>query len=134
MLVVDASIAVKFVVQEHDSALVDRLLMSPEPLVAPDWLLVESASTMWKKVARSELLMLHAERNLEALPDFFARLYPSAELIGDALRLAFRLHHSVYDCLYLALARREGCNLVTADRKFHGVLAAQGLDSQVELL
>jgi len=134
MLVVDASVAVKFVVQEHDSGLVDRLLKSPDALIAPDWLLAEAASTMWKKVARSELLMIHAERNLDALPEFFARLYPSGELVGEALRLSFRLRHSVYDCLYLALARREGCTLVTADRKFHGVLVDHALDAQVELL
>ncbi len=33
------------------------------------------------------------------------------------MRIAFLLRHPVYDCVYLALAERLQCRLVTADRK-----------------
>ena len=38
-------------------------------------------------------------------------------LVTEALDLALALEHPVQDCVYLALAEREGCELVTADDK-----------------
>lgn len=35
----------------------------------------------------------------------------------EALALACHLNHPVYDCLYLALARREAALLLTADQR-----------------
>jgi predicted nucleic acid-binding protein len=131
---IDASVAVKFLVREVKTDEARHLLSVPDPLIAPDWLLVEAASTFWKKVKRSELLAIHAERHLADLPRFFERLHPSHELVEDALRWSLRLHHSVYDCLYLALALREGATLVTADEEFHGVLSCADLADRVELL
>lgn len=49
-------------------------------------------------------------------------LVPLEELIEAATRLAVTLDHSVYDCLYLALAVREHTRLVTADQQFARVV------------
>ena len=40
-----------------------------------------------------------------ALPDLLPRAYEIAEQMGE----------TVYDCLYVALAEREGCELLSAD-------------------
>jgi predicted nucleic acid-binding protein len=133
-LVVDASVAVKFVVREAGSDDAQQLLSIPDPLIAPDWLLAEAASAMWKKVQRSELLFVHAERNLDLLPSFFEKLHPSAKLVAEAFRWSVRLRHPVYDCVYLALALREECSVVTADEKFHRVLLRGGFEEQARLL
>lgn len=133
-LVVDASVAVKFVLRETGSAAARHFIEISDPLIAPDWLLAEAASAMWKKVKRSELLAVHAERNLEALPAFFERLHPSRELVSEAFGWSFRLRHPVYDCLYLALALREECMIVTADEKFHRALEAGGFEARSILL
>lgn len=131
-LVVDASVAVKFLVREPGNDEARRLLSIPDPLIAPDWLLAEAASTFWKKVKRSELLMIHAERHLDDLPRFFETLFPSADLVSEALRLSFRLRHAVYDCLYLALALREDCRLITADAEFASAIIRAGLQEKLE--
>lgn len=126
VLVVDASVAVKFVTEEPGSQAAYGVVVGPEPLIAPDWLLIEAASVMWKKVKRSNLLEIHAEENLASLPEFFAKLFPSVELLKDALDLSFRIRHPVYDCLYLALATREEAGLVTADREFYQAICDWG--------
>ncbi|HEX8258107.1 MAG TPA: type II toxin-antitoxin system VapC family toxin [Allosphingosinicella sp.] len=131
-LVVDASVAVKFLVREPGNDQARRLLSIPDPLIAPDWLLVEAANTFWKKVKRSELLADHAVQHLQDLPEFFELLYPASDLIEDAFRWSIGLRHPVYDCIYLALAEREGCKLVTADEKFAAALARAGLSEKVE--
>lgn len=133
-LVVDASVAVKWLIREEGTEAARLLLADPEPLIAPDWLLIEAGSTFWKKVKRSELLAVHAENHLRVLPNFFQQLVSSAELVADAFRLSMRLQHSLYDCLYLALAVDKGLCLVTADRKFHDVAVEAGLVKHVRLL
>ena len=127
-LVVDASVAVKFVVREQSSDEARKLLATPDPLIAPDWLLAEVASTLWRKVKRSELLPAHAERRLEDIPRFFQALRPSADLVREAFAWSLRLRHPVYDCLYLALAMREACQLVTADLGFRSAVTRGGLE------
>jgi predicted nucleic acid-binding protein len=118
-LVVDASVAVKWITPEPDTDAARALLASDEPLIAPDWLLVEVASTLWKKIKDSKLLIIHAQRHLNDLPDFFQALYPAADLIEDAFDWSIALRHSPYDCLYLALAMQERATVVTADEQFH---------------
>jgi predicted nucleic acid-binding protein len=134
MLVVDASVALKFVTQEpgNDAAL--ALLAAPDPLIAPDWLLVECASGLSKKVLASGLPQSQAVTSFAALPEFFSRLHPASELMGSSLDLSFQLRHAVYDCLYLALALREDAMLITADMKFEKVARRGGFGSRVRLL
>lgn len=49
---------------------------------------------------------------------FVPQFVDMAELAGPALALARELDHSVYDCVYLALARRRGAPFATLDRQF----------------
>ena len=48
---------------------------------------------------------------------------PDRYLQAEALALACHLDHPVYDCLYLALARREAAVLVTADKRLQQLAA-----------
>jgi predicted nucleic acid-binding protein len=43
---------------------------------------------------------------------------PSNPLLVRAMEVALATRRAVYDCVYLALAEREGCELVTADEQF----------------
>ena len=134
MLVVDASVALKFVTREPGSDRALALLAAPDPLIAPDWLLVECASGLVKKVLASGLPQSRAEAGFGALPKFFSRLYPALDLLDAALDLSLRLRHAVYDCLYLALALREEAVLITADVRFEKAARRGGFGSQVRLL
>ena len=44
-------------------------------------------------------------------------LYPAFPLLPRAYAVASTAHIGVYDCLYVALAEREGCQLITADAR-----------------
>jgi predicted nucleic acid-binding protein len=46
---------------------------------------------------------------------------PDRHLQAEALALACHLDHPVYDCLYLALARREAATLVSADGRLNAL-------------
>jgi len=118
--VVDASVAVKWVVDEPDSEAAAALLERPIRWVAPRLMLIEAAATLRRKVVQRELRPTSAAVSLRALLDGarrgVIRLVEDEHLVDAAFLLALELAHRLPDCLYLALAEREGCRLCTADR------------------
>lgn len=133
MLVVDASVAIKFVTEEQGSDAAATLLAAPDILIAPDWVLAESANGLARKVVTGALPQAAAEAALAALPVFFSKLHPTEELLAPSLDLSIELGHAFYDCLYLALALREGAILVTADAKFEKAARQGGYAAHVRL-
>ena len=47
---------------------------------------------------------------------------PILALMDRAVEISIQRRHNVHDCMYVALAEREDCELLTADRKFIGNL------------
>ncbi|MBI2312897.1 MAG: type II toxin-antitoxin system VapC family toxin [Betaproteobacteria bacterium] len=113
--VVDASVAVKWFVEEVRSAGARAVLASGEPVIAPDLIVPETCNTAWKKVGRGDISREQAEAIVRILPLSFDRLAPTASLSSRALELALRFDHPAYDCFYLALAESENSVLVTDD-------------------
>jgi predicted nucleic acid-binding protein len=116
-VVVDASVAVKWVTPETLSEHADRLLARDEALLAPDLLLVEAANALWKKATRGEISPREAARALDLLRGSGVDLRPTSPLLARAMEVARLLDHPVYDCVYLALAERERATVVTADAR-----------------
>ncbi len=131
--VVDASVAVRWVLEEPGSRQSRQL--AEAALEAPDFLLLECANILWKKVRLGDLRPPEAAERLELLARAPIAWASSTDVLGEALRLALELRHPVYDCLYLALALDRGVPLVTADRRFvEAVRRRRALAHQVRLL
>jgi predicted nucleic acid-binding protein len=113
-VVIDASIAVKWVVEEDGTpqALVFRRRAK---LIAPELLVAECANILWKKVRKRELSNDEAVLAARLLQAAEIELLPTRSLLETATRIAIELDHPAYDCLYIALAVANGCQLVTAD-------------------
>ncbi|HEY2048419.1 MAG TPA: type II toxin-antitoxin system VapC family toxin [Caulobacteraceae bacterium] len=115
-MVIDASVAIKWVVTEEGTEQAVSLL-SAGPLSAPDLLVAECANILWKKVARSELTPEEALLAARILERAEIELHPMRSLLEPAARLAIDLDHPAYDCVYLALAIANGWQFVTADMR-----------------
>jgi len=126
VIVVDASVAVKWFVEEEGHLPALSFLELNLAVIAPDLIFSETANVLWKKLRRGEVTQEQAERACRAL-DFFQGIVPAMSLIEDALAFARRLDHSVYDCIYLACAEQHGTKLITADQKFVSHLKDGGL-------
>lgn len=121
-LVVDASVAIKWVVEEEGTeTAVD--LRSRFRFVAPELIIPECANILWKKVQRSELTRDEAVLAARLIERSGIDFLPMAGLLEKATSLAIELSHPAYDCAYLMAARRTGLRFVTADTRLLRTIA-----------
>ena len=129
--IVDASVAVKWVIPEALSDKADRVRDHEDEIVAPDLLLVEVADALWRKTAARELSAREADAAFDLVRRSGIDLRPTPPLIREAMELARRLGHPVYDCVYLALAEREHARFVTADQRLLRRLSTRKLAAAI---
>lgn len=115
-LVIDASVVIKWVVEEDGTELA-LALRHETRLIAPDLLVPECANILWKKVQRKELSKDEALLAARLLQSAEIELVPARAFMEIATRIAIELDHPAYDCLYLGLAVDNDCQLVTADER-----------------
>lgn len=121
MPVVDASVALKWFVDEPDSssaiALRDAHLHGEARLVAPDLIIAEVANVLLRN---ARFTSHEIERILATLYDLQLELVaPTLELTHTVIRLATHYRLTFYDALYVGLAQELGMDLITADRRLH---------------
>ena len=117
ILVVDASVAIKWLHDEDGSREAGALLTRGDHLIAPDLIVPEVCNVTWKMVRRG---MMTAAQQIEAvtrLSSTLDELVPTGPLAPRAAALATLLDHPAYDCFYLALAEQRGGILISADRR-----------------
>jgi predicted nucleic acid-binding protein len=119
--VLDSNVALKWVLPEPDSAkakqLRDDFQNAVHEVLAPDVFEVEVAHALTRagrqgKIAAGQAALLWSDV-LSTAP----RLERSGPIVPRAIDISSQFRAGVYDCLYVALAEREGCELVTADDK-----------------
>lgn len=117
--VVDASVAVKWLVAESLSDEASSLLDAGLTLLAPALLFAEAANALWAMHRRGDVdrdELAGAVDLLRTAPVTTPR--SMRQLAASATRLSADLGHPVYDCFYLALAIHEQHPVVTADTRF----------------
>ena len=119
-LVVDASVGLKWVLQEPDSHFAEALAHSGERLLAPDFWLNEATNVLWLQVRRKVFTPDEAREGL-ALLRMQVEPTPTADLglHEVALDIGLATNHPAYDTLYVAFALALGAtHVVVADRSF----------------
>lgn len=117
MVILDASVILKWLLPEDGSGAALRLqdshLKGEEHIVVPFLLFYEISNVLRYKedIPDGELVDL-----FETLSEFeFSVMQPSFQELEEIMLYARAKHISVYDAVYVMLARKVGCNLVTAD-------------------
>ncbi len=131
-IVVDASVAVKWVLSETGSEAADALL--DQDLMAPVLWLAETANVLWRKARIGEITAEQASARLSELLKAPVASLPIEPHLEPALKLALEIGHPVYDCIYLALALHHQTNVVTADRRFASAASTPARAGSVRLL
>jgi predicted nucleic acid-binding protein len=124
ILIVDASVGIKWFLPEVGADLAKKLQHPHYELHTPSFFDVELTNILWKKIQRGELLRQEAEIVLAQLLRLPVIRHTDVSLLTTAFDLAERSRRTVYDCLYLALAIRLSGRIVTADERLINGLAA----------
>lgn len=101
----------------HAVRLRDEFVRGTHVLIAPSLFAAEAASAL-TKAERQKLTPIGQARHL--LADILTTsptLYPYEPLLARAVDISSQTRSGLFDCLYVALAEREGCELVTDDQK-----------------
>lgn len=119
LVVVDASVALKWVVTEAGSdqaaAVLTGLADGTDALVAPEHLVGEVGNGLRKRVAQGILGAADALAALDAVAALELELVGGAERWFRSLRAALDWGVTTYDALYVLLALDLDAELVTAD-------------------
>jgi predicted nucleic acid-binding protein len=117
--VLDSCVALKWVLPEPDTPTAVRIrtefLRGDHELLAPDIFPVEVAHALVKAERRGIIRSPLGARRLRNILSSSPDLHPYLPLLPRAFALASQARIGVYDCLYVVLAEREGCALLTAD-------------------
>jgi predicted nucleic acid-binding protein len=117
--VLDSNIALKWVLPEADSDKARRqrgeFQNQIHDLLAPDVFPIEVAHGLARAERRGVIVQGEADRLLTNVLSTPPQFLPYLLLLKRALEIASPARIGVYDCLYVALAEQEGCNLLTAD-------------------
>ena len=137
MIVVDASLAVKWFLPESGAEAAAALLLEQDEIAGPDMLAVEVHATLVRGANMVKSNRLEAETAIRR----FQAMIESGEVtlirslpnqIERAANLAIDLGHPLKDCIYLALAMELDCELVTCDARF--AEKAKGVWDRVRVL
>lgn len=121
MIVVDASVATKWVIAEEPAAdkaflLLQRHLEKKETILIPSLLFVEVANSL---ATKSQFAPAEAVQGIKLVYDAnLKEIEPREEDMVRSITLAKKHGTTVYDMLYAVIAKRHKAILVTADAYF----------------
>jgi predicted nucleic acid-binding protein len=123
-VVVDTSIAIKWVLNEDDSALALALLAEWKKkkmaMLAPALLAYEASNTLYQNVRRGKITLDTAELSMTKVILAGLQLDFSQDPVLGVRAIELANNFSLlatYDAYYLALAERERCEFWTADTR-----------------
>ena len=94
-------------------------------LLAPDVFPIEIAHALTRAERQGRSTPAQGAIALADISSLLPRPQASFPLLPRAYQLSSQLRIGVYDCLYVALAEREACQLVTADDRLVRALQPQ---------
>jgi len=119
----DASAVVRIIEGSPQAAAFQQEVLDAELVLAPELMLTEVSNALWRLQRAGQLQAESLQQCLSRAGALVDHIEPDRHLQVEALALACHLDHPVYDCLYLALARREAAILLTADQRLQRLAA-----------
>ena len=121
-LVLDTSAAANIVLGTADGVRLFGVVEQADWVIAPGLFQSELGNTLWKTVrfgSLSQDVAIELYDDAIALVDEFVADQP---LVIQAMTTALQHGHPVYDMIFVVLAQRYGCKLLTTDKKLQALL------------
>ena len=117
MLVLDSCAAIAILKKTPEGNAFTGLMEVSEITIAPELYKAEIISALRKHVSTGEYTLELAHSMLEEAIGLVDEYVDMQENCIEALDESIRQNHSIYDMLYLTLARRNGATLFTLDKR-----------------
>ncbi len=127
MIVVDASVAALWFLPQALSDRAGELLASDEELVGPPLLRLEVGSAVLRAMRRREITTEEARHAVEVMLPAAVRFAPGVEESEEPFLIAQEFGGSIYDAVYVALARPLQAPLSTNDRELAKIARTAGV-------
>jgi predicted nucleic acid-binding protein len=119
--VLDSNVGLKWLLTEADSDKAIRIRndfqRQVHDLIAPDVFPVEVAHSLTKAERQGRITPAEGRSHFRSMIAILPALHPYLPLLPRAYELSSQARIGVYDCLYVALIEREGCELIRADER-----------------
>ena len=86
--------------------------------ISVDLVIKETVNAIWKRVMRKEISLEEAKDMFEAMKEILNKaviIENEMDYIDEAFEISIRRNITVYDSLYIALAKKKKLGLLTAD-------------------
>jgi predicted nucleic acid-binding protein len=116
VIVIDASVLVKFILKEEGWNKIADFLKAGT--ISVDLVIKETVNAIWKRVMRKEISLEDAKRMFEAMKGILNKaviIENEMDHIDEAFKISIKQNITVYDSLYIALAKKKKLELLTAD-------------------
>lgn len=133
MIVIDASVAVKWFIDERDSPAALAIFNTPDTLLAPSHAVGEIGEVLLRAYRR-QLMSIDALRRANDTIETRLILRSPLGLVDRATTIAIDASVSFYDALYVAAGDLWSLDVVTADARLCAKLAPTRWGSRVRLL
>jgi len=128
--VIDSSSLVKFFSKEKDWEKVAQIIS--EGVITLDLSIKEVANALWKKILIGEMKEDIAIRILSDLLKHEAIIIVNQdEYLIEAFKIANKNKITIYDSLFIALAKSMNLELVTSDIKQYEIAKNEGINAQL---
>ena len=130
MTVIDASTLAKFILKEDGWEEVAEHLRAGTQSV--DHVVKEVANAIWKRYRQGQASREESEIMLSALKEIHERAVKiEGELtyMDEAIRIAFNREITIYDSLYIAMAKEKEVKLLTSDRTQSSAATSENVDT-----
>jgi predicted nucleic acid-binding protein len=116
VIVIDASILVKFILKEEGWNEIADFLKAGT--ISVNLVIKETVNAIWKRVMRKEISLEDAKSMFEAMKEILNKaviIENEMDYIDEAFEISIKQNITVYDSLYIALAKKKKLELLTAD-------------------
>ena len=126
MRVIDASSLAKYVNRESNWMEIEKYLI--EGCITISLAVKEVVNSVWKRFLRKELDEGDAYRLFKGFIDnLMVKIMDQEDLLDDAFKISLRHNCTIYDSLYIALAKKMNSELITSDKKQRDIAVKEGV-------
>lgn len=119
--VIDSSVAFKWLVAEANDGKARQLRAdlrnARHDLIGPDVFPLELGHSLTRAERQGRVSTTDGWSFWLSIMGENVQLHPSIPLMPRAYDISSSMRIGIYDCLYVALAEREGCEFITADER-----------------